>query len=265
MSMLLHVFAALALAGAVAEPGGVLITGATGRTGSKLYAQLKAQAAVGEVRAFVRSAEKARKVLGCKSCDESEGVFMGEVNDTVALTRAVSGVATVAICVGVTGSEPAAVQRAVEFAGVENTVAALGQVGNVAHFGLASLRAVFLSSMGTTLPSPGKEQGGGILFWKKSAEAFVGSSGLGATIVKPCGLPDGMAGQNSTLLVGHDDTLLSTAPPIVSRDDVAAVMAQAVVERSSSLRFDLCSTPGPPPPSMAALLEKARWPWQRSA
>lgn len=242
------------------EPVRVLVTGATGRTGSQLYAQL-AHTGI-ERRAFVRSAEKARKVLGCTKCDESEGIYVGEVTDTAALVRASRGVSTVAIAVGVDGNATAKVQKAVEFGGVEQTLAALGQPANVARFGLPALRVVLCSSMGTTLPAPGKEKGGGILFWKLQAEAYLGATGIGSTVVKPCGLVDGVAA-NATLLVGHDDTLLSTVPPLVSRADVAAVMAAAVLERASALRFDLCSKPGQAQ-SARAVLGMALWPWQKA-
>ena len=53
---------------------------------------------------------------------------------------------------------------------------------------------------------------------------------------------------------------------MVSRADVAAVMAEAVVRRST-VRFLLCNKLGPATPSSdpSALLEAAEWPWQQRA
>jgi hypothetical protein len=54
-------------------------------------------------------------------------------------------------------------------------------------------------------------------------------------------------------------------PAFVARQDVAAVMAEAVVQRSA-VRFLLCNKMfAKPTTDLAALLEDARWPWQRSA
>ena len=102
------------------------------------------------------------------------------------------------------------------------------------------------------------------MFWKLNAEAFLTASGLSVAIVKPCGLLS-TAGSQSTLLVGRDDALLHTLPPVVAREDVARVMTAAITfERPPlSMRFDLCSKHGPATTDLNALLEKTKYPWQR--
>ena len=60
-----------------AFPGGVLVTGAGGRTGALIYKQLK-DMGVENVRASVFSLDKARSQLGCNKCDASEGIYVGE-------------------------------------------------------------------------------------------------------------------------------------------------------------------------------------------
>ena len=64
-------------------PPKVLVTGATGRTGKSLYAQLKADSRIGEVRALVRGGDdeksRAAAALNCTACDVSEGVYYGDV------------------------------------------------------------------------------------------------------------------------------------------------------------------------------------------
>ena len=49
----------------------------------------------------------------------------------------------------------------------------------------------------------------------------------------------------------------------VSRADVAAVMVEAIVERATNLRFDLCVGKGAPTTDLAALLNSARQAWMR--
>jgi len=139
---MLHVCLAAALAAAawtseLANDPRVLVTGATGRTGSALYLQLKARrtarvllrareseptpckrrsspqgltalsrrrqadSRIAEVRALVRNVTKARELLGCKACDESEGVFVGDVTKPETLTAASTGIDTVAIAAAV--------------------------------------------------------------------------------------------------------------------------------------------------------------------
>jgi len=242
------------------QPLTVLVTGATGRTGALLYHRLRAEPERYSVRAYVRSIDKARARLGCKKCDETEGVYVGNVSDTAGLLRASAGAGAVAIAVGAFGNESAKEAQAIEFDGVRNTVAALAQPANVAAAGSASgLKVVICSSMGTTMPGGG----GDILFWKLNAEAYLAGSGLSFAIVKPCGLLSTPGGKK-TLLVGHDDALLSTKPPLVPRDDVAAVMAAALArEGPLRLRFDLCSKLGRPPADLDALLDEAEYPWQR--
>jgi len=243
---------------ATAEPI-TLITGASGRTGSLLYKSLKAKGQA--VRGFVASADKARQYLNCTSCDESEGIYVGNVTDPAALLHAAQGVSACVICVGVSGTEDEALIRAVEFTGVQNTLAALAQPSNVKTFGLSGLRMVLLSSMGTTQPNPDPSEGGPILFFKLNAEAYIGASGVPFAIVKPCGLTQGKA-NSSTLLVGHDDTLLSTFPPLVSREDVARVLEATLSYDAPALRLDLCSKRGPPTTDVDALLDAAQYPWQ---
>lgn len=239
----------------------VLVTGATGRTGSLIYKRMVA--AGHDTRAFVRSADKARKVLGCSLCDESEGIYLGNVSSVTQLERAALGTSIVAIAVGVSGFGPQNVTKAVEFVGVQNTVAALAQPSNIASYGVDGLRVLFVSSMGTTLPAPPKEAGGSILFWKLNAEAFISASGLSFAIVKPGGLLM-TAGDNSTLLVGKDDALFKVNPPVVSRDDVARVVV-ASLEFPFSVRLDIVSKPGPPTTDVNALLKETLYPWQQGA
>ena len=121
--MFFSLCAALAAADTAAISRTVLVTGATGRTGKLLYAQLKAQSDITEVRALVRSSSnatnKARAALNCTKCDASEGIFYGDVTIPSTLKEPMAGVDTLAIAVGVLSYNETLI-KAVEFTGVEN-------------------------------------------------------------------------------------------------------------------------------------------------
>ena len=250
--MPLSLLLALATAQAITQPPDVLVTGATGRLGSLLYAQAKADTRIGNVRAFVTNATKARAALGCQKCDPSEGIYVGDVRNPLALNAAANGVDAVLVAVGASPSDTPAVAKAIEVDGVENTARAI-----YASKGAAG-QVVLCSSMGTTLPSPDPRQGGSILFYKLNAEASLLAADVNSVVVKPCGLSLSPAGQ-SDLLVGQDDSLLNLTVPVVARADVARVMIEATVRREAQLRFDLCARRGAPTTDLGALLDAARY------
>jgi len=244
--------------------GTVLVTGATGRTGALLYKELQKRGET--VRAFVRDPNKAKQVLGCQACDESEGIYVGDVTDPENLQRAMAdgSVTTLAVAVGASPYTTGNLLKAIEFDSVVSSARALGLNGNANK---GNLRIVFCSSMGTN-KTPAPKWGGDILFWKLNAETFLGTSGIPVTIVKPCGLAKDMAGKNSTLLVGHHGTITDgSLYHTLSREDLASVMAEAVdlsrQQRETNLRFDLCSRPGPPTTDLKKLIESARWEWDQ--
>merc|ERR1711871_315886 len=219
----------------------VVVTGATGRSGSIVYRLLKANPDF-EVRALVTNATTAKAVLNCSSCDSSEGIFLGDVTQPNTLTAPMTGATDLAICVGLGMGATKDDMKNVDWKGVENQVAALAS-GRPTGTAVGDLRVALISSMGTTNPKPPSYEGGEDLFYKLQAEAFLMSAGVGFFIIKPCGLADGPAGKHE-LTVGHDDTNLGILFHSIDRADVAAVMVEALVERSTGLRMDICSRPG---------------------
>jgi len=227
----------------------VLVVGATGRTGRILYNQL-AQSQDFNVRGtYYRNITNAREVLHCGACTQAEGIFQVDVTDPLSLTAAFTGVKRVAIVAGSFPSaypngstyyHPGASPIDVDYHGCNNQVKAAVAAG-VEHI-------LLVSSTGTTQPdgyldqmgSPGKQ--GWVLFYKLAAEAFLESSGLKFTIVKPTGLVDSEAGQ-ALLLVGHEDSITNPNTMNVSRGDVANVLFQAIKDpaNSTNTRFDLSS------------------------
>jgi len=244
----------------------VLITGATGRTGALVYSLLSSTHHPSiTVRALVRDTAKARSTLQCTTCDEREGIYVGDVANPADLARATEGGVDAVVVLAAAGpGNTEEEMRAVEFDGVVNTVKAAA--GSMSEEEDGRLHVVLCSSMGTT--KPGGEIGD-ILFWKLNAESFLASAGgkVSSTIVKPCGLTMGEGG-NATLVVGHHDELFEESEfHSLPREDVARVMVEAVVERANGggggLRFDLCSRPGPGTMDLEGLLEEARWEWDK--
>lgn len=259
-----------ALGGAEARET-VLVTGATGRTGSLVYHGLRLQRHRFDVRALVRSPEKARDVLNCTRCDESDGVFMGDVTaGPDGLEAAFRRVTSVVI---LTSSFPVRLPngtwiypkggspREVDWVGCDAQVQAAVRAG--------VRRVVLISSMGTTRPnSPLDELGAGYaLFYKTQGELGLmsASASLNFTVVKPSGLVDEPAAGRQ-LLVGRNDQLVRTGKMTVPRADVARVVVAAVEmpQLSGGLRFDLSSDPAGPATAnadLARLFAEARAFW----
>lgn len=257
----------------------VLVSGATGRTGSLAYAALAARAGAAPLstRALVRNATKAREVLGCGACTAAEGVFVGDVTGELP-QEAFDGVDALIVA---TSSAPRQLPNGtwsypkggspedVDFRGTLNQVAAAArsQVD----------RIVLISSMGTTQPDSFLDLlgGGHVLMYKLAAEAHLmaaaAASSLSYTIIKPSGLTDGAPG-TSELVVGHEDDFGAhkcgePGPQgciSVARGDVAAMAAAAAADpaytaAAGDVRFDLTSdATGPAPKGFADIFREAR-------
>lgn len=257
------------LAGCGATP--VVITGATGHTGSATYKILKSAGV--EVRGLVRNVTKAKEVLGCTKCDASEGIYVGDVTKPETLTDVMAGAGQLVIvtsafpvcnpfpqCTYSKGAYPVDV----DFNGGKNQVEAFVK-------GAGGKKPILLvSAMGTTEPDSqlDKMGNGQIGFYKLNMEAFMMTSGLPFTIVKPCGLGSDAGGKDE-MIVGHDDAEGWDLKVPVQRADVARVLAAAVQNPSdaANLRFDLCAKAGKPTADadLPALLKSARYPWEQSA
>jgi uncharacterized protein YbjT (DUF2867 family) len=258
--------AAAAASGIISKTGGeiVVVTGATGRLGSKLYFELQRNEQVSEVRAIVRTREKARSILGCNRCDETEGIYIGDITNPNGIDCAMEDgkVTSLAIASGVSPYGNEDEQRAVEFDGVVNSVRSLVMNSNNNK---SLLKVVLCSSMGTTEVLP-PSAFGNILHWKLNAEAFLSTAGIPSFIVKPCGLKDDLP-TNYALFTGNFDT--PSKYHAITRDNVAHVMAEAVIMNDSDeqkqqqqhqhYRFDLCSKPGTPTTDFKKLIEDSVW------
>jgi uncharacterized protein YbjT (DUF2867 family) len=263
---------ALACLGATAHAEGpVVVTGATGRTGNIIYDLMKARGH--NVRALVRNATKARDLLKCTKCDESEGIYEGDLTDPKSLAGVMAGASSLMIATSATPYEApdgsltfhkGAFPIDIDWHGAKNQLQAFAERSGASGPGHIAL----ISSAGTTKPEDptSKYFMDYIGFYKLNFEAELMSSGIPFTIIKPCGLDySGTEPGQKELLTGHDDSLKVDFPAI-PRADVARVMAAAIEmpDSSANLRFDLCSQEGKPTgdDDLRALLQSARYPWE---
>jgi uncharacterized protein YbjT (DUF2867 family) len=245
-----------------------VVTGATGRTGALTYNLLKKRGL--PARALVRDADKARTTLGCDKCDETEGIFVGDITKPESMEAVMKGAGALVIitsavphcdpfpkCDFPKGGSPIDI----DWIGAKNQIQTLAKVAG-------EKPVVLVSTMGTTEPSDGLGQ---ISFYKLNFEAFLMASGFPFTIVKPCGLGEGNSSQQE-LEVGHDDAETNwDLSVVIQRADVARVLVEIAQNPapSAGLRFDLCAkaaAKGSPTTDEAipALLEAARYPWMKS-
>lgn len=276
MSAGFRVLLAALLCGAV-DGGTVLITGATGHTGSMVYLALKAQGVT--VRGFVRNVTKARERLHCNACDESEGIFVGDITKPDTMTAAMAGADTLVITTGPAyhcpfqkwnvlyiGCKyyPGADPKTIAWEGVKNQVGAFASSSGPA---LVNRHVILLSNDLTTKPDNfldkvGKGNG---CFYALNGEAFTMASGVPFTIIKPNGLNDMDAGTNE-IIVAHDDQgwgpmELDTA--YIGRSDVARLLVFSAMNpaKTKGLRFDVTSKKGAPTTDVSKLFESTKYPW----
>lgn len=263
----------------VASLGGdrtVLITGATGHTGSLVYKALKGQNLT--IRALVRNTTKAREVLDCTTCDEQEGIYVGDITQQSSMIPAMSGVDSLVITTGPADHclvpkayigckfYPGADPKTIQWQGVKNQVSIFA---NSSGRPLQQRHVVLLSNDLTTVPDNFLDKIGNAhgTFYALNGEAFVMSAGVPFTILKPNGLGDGDAGLQE-IVVAHDDqgwSPLDLNYEFIARADVARLLTYAVLnpEKASGLRFDVTSkkTGGTPTTDVSVLFETARYPW----
>lgn len=262
------------LLAAAADRKTVVVTGATGKSGSLFYKRLKAEN-ISNVRAFVRSTMKARNLLGCTACDESEGVFVGDILDPQSMAQVMHGADVLAIftssaphcngfpfgpfgsCNYTKGAEP----NKIDFLGTKLQVAAFASSKGT----VKSKHILYMGTMDTTAPDNFLDQiaSGYVSFYHLQGEVSIMSSGIPFTIAKACGLGN-KPGGTSKLSIGHNDETFSFTH-MINRDDVARVLVEAVryPEEAQGLRFDICSEwfGSPTTDIVKDVFNVARYPW----
>ena len=229
----------------------VLVTGATGRTGSLVFEKLCHRADIFEAVGFARSASKVQERFG-----STAAFHIGDITEPGALAQALIGCqALVILTSAVPQMQPPAQpgERPIfSFipGGMPEQVDYLGQQYQIDAAVSAGIdHIVLVGSMGGTNENhPLNSLGNGnILIWKRKAEQYLIDSGIPYTIIRAGGLQDQPGGQRE-LLVGKDDQFLTDnpmgIPTSIPRADVAEVVVQALLEANARNKaFDLISKP----------------------
>jgi uncharacterized protein YbjT (DUF2867 family) len=210
----------------------VLVTGATGRTGSLVVQKLQQRPNEIEAIAFARSKAKAKELF-----DTTDGFFFGDINQPSTLNAAFSGVQCLVIVTSAVPQIKALLQPAerpefdFEPGGTPEEVDYIGQKNQIdAALNAGVEHIVLVGSMGGSNENHPLNQLGNILVWKRKAEQYLIDSGIDYTIIRAGGLLD-KAGGVRELLVGKDDAFLNHPPngipTSIPRADVAEVFKQS--------------------------------------
>jgi uncharacterized protein YbjT (DUF2867 family) len=186
------------------------VAGATGETGRRIVQELVKRQI--PVRALVRDADKARKILPA----EAE-LVVGDVLKPDTLSIAI-GDSTVLLCA--TGAKPSFDPTGpyqVDYEGTKNLVNAAKAKG-IEHF-------VLVTSLCTSLLFHPLNLFWLILVWKKQAEEYLAKSGLTYTIVRPGGLKN--EDNTNPVVMSAADTLFDGSIP---RTKVAQVCVEALFQ-----------------------------------
>lgn len=236
----------------------VLVTGATGRTGSLVFRRLCRQPDIFDAKGFARSCAKVETMFGSTS-----HFHIGDVTDSEALSSALEGCQALVILTSAVPQMqppsapgerpkfsfiPGGMPEQVDYVGQKYQIDAALQAG-VEHI-------VLVGSMGGTNEShPLNRLGNGnILIWKRKAEQYLIESGMPYTIIRAGGLQDQPGGKRE-LLVGKNDRFLTDnptgIPTSIPREDVAEVVVQALLEPNARNKaFDVISKPEDDPSSV---------------
>jgi uncharacterized protein YbjT (DUF2867 family) len=229
----------------------VLVTGATGRTGSLVFQQLRQHPDEFKPIGFAREEAKAKEIFG-----STEDFFFGDIKDKLTLASALEGCHALVILTSAVPklkTPPQSGQRPefeFESGGSPEEVDWLGQKNQIDAAKEAKVEQVVLvgSMGGTNLNHPLNRIGNGnILVWKRKAEQYLIDSSLDYTIIRAGGLLDEPGGKRE-LIVGKNDTLLTNPPngipTSIPRADVAFLVVQALRETNARNKaFDVISKP----------------------
>ncbi|MBT9315958.1 SDR family oxidoreductase [Leptothoe spongobia] len=235
----------------MSHPLQVLVTGATGRTGSLVAQKLQALTESFVVRGFARSSQKATELFG-----STENFFFGSILEPDSLTPALEGCDALVILTSAAPQmkpptqpgqrpeftfAPGEMPEQIDYQGQINQIDAAKRAGVKQIVVVGSMGGTdekhFLNTMGN----------GKILVWKRKAEQYLIDSGVDYTIIRAGGLLDQPGGKRE-LVVSKDDVLLGNAPEGVTtsipRADVAEVAVQALLESAARNKaFDVVSKP----------------------
>ena len=229
----------------------VLVTGATGRTGSLVLLKLRDEPDEFEAIGFARSRSKIEELFG-----STKSFIIGDISDRSSLSSAMKDCDALVILTSAVPKmvappepgkppkfeyEPDGMPEEIDYRGQKNQIDAAKEAG-LKHI-------VLVGSMGGTVKNhPLNSMGNGnILIWKRKAEQYLIDSGIDYTIIRAGGLLDSEGGVRE-LLVGKNDNLRNYpadgSPSTIPRADVASVVVHALKESAARNKaFDLISKP----------------------
>lgn len=235
----------------MSHPLQVLVTGATGRTGSLVVHKLQSLSNSFSVRGFARTPQKAIDLF-----NSTENFFFGNILEPESLVPALDGCDALVILTSATpqivpsaqpGQRPEFTFPSGEMPEQIDYQGQINQINVAKQAGVQQI--VLVGSMGGTdekhfLNTMGN---GNILIWKRKAEQYLIDSGIDYTIIRAGGLLDQPGGKRE-LVVSRDDVLLINAPENVTtsipRADVTEVVVQALLEpMARNKAFDVVSRP----------------------
>ncbi|WP_036484465.1 SDR family oxidoreductase [Myxosarcina sp. GI1] len=228
----------------------VLVTGATGRTGSLVVKKLR-QREEFQAIGLARSPDKVKEMFG-----STEDFVWGDIKDYSSLEAAVRDCQALVILTSAVpqpkGTPQPGKRPEFEFASGETPeeIDWIGQKNQIDAAKKAGVEHIVLvGSMGGTNPDhPLNRLGNGnILIWKRKAEQYLIDSEIDYTIIRAGGLLNERGGVRE-LLVDKDDTLLNhppdDIPTSIPRADVAEVVVRALLESDARNKaFDIISKP----------------------
>lgn len=228
----------------------VLVTGATGRTGSIVLQKIRQKEDDFEGIGLAQSRSKVQELFGT-----TEGFYFGDIRDQNSLEPAINNCDALIIVTSATPQmkTPPAEGERPEFTYPDNATPEIidyqGQVNQIEAAKKAGVQHIILmgSMGGTNENHPLNKLGNGnILIWKRKAEQYLIDSGINYTIVRAGGLLNEPGGKRK-LLVGKNDTLLQRESPTIPREDVAEIIVQALsIPEAKNKAFDLVSEEASP-------------------
>lgn len=229
----------------------VLVTGATGRTGSLVFQKLQNLSEEFQVKGLARSPAKAEKLF-----NSTDNLIIGDITDKSEVALAIEDCNALVILTSAIPQmvAPPSDGQPPQFAyppeGMPERVDYQGQVNQIDAAKEAGVEHIVLvGSMGGTQSDHilNRMGNGNILIWKRKAEQYLIDSEIDYTIIRAGGLINEPGGVRE-LLVGKDDSL-SLNPPDgiptnIPREDVANVVINALRESNARNKaFDIIAKP----------------------
>ncbi len=229
----------------------VLVTGATGRTGSLVVKKLREKSAQFQVVGLARNEAKVKEIFG-----STDDFFFGTIKEKGVVEKAISGCDILVILTSAVpqikgkpepGTRPefyfpeGESPEEIDYYGQKNQIDAAKEAG--------INQIILVGSMGGTDENHplNKIGNANILIWKRKAEQYLIDSGIDYTIIRAGGLLNEPGGKRA-LLVSKNDELLKNPPDgiptSIPREDVAELVVQSLqIKEAKNKAFDTISKP----------------------